>query len=266
MTTVEIRWEEGLAIVVLDGYPQSAVDPADPERLAFEYVQHMAMAIDVVAPVGPLRVTQVGGGGLTLARWLTATRPEATQIVLEPDAALTERIRRELPLPRAHRIRIRPVDGRTGLAGLRRGSADLVLLDAFANGRVPGGLVTAEAMAELAEVLRPGGVLVANLADEPDLRWFGRVHAGVGEVLPHTACVALHEVLKGRRFGNLVLVAGAQPLPVAELRRAAASQPLPTGVLDGPELRRRAPGARPFTDADPKPSPAPPDPGAWRRR
>lgn len=265
MGTVEIRWDEGLATVLLDGFPQSAVDPEDPSRLDFEYVQHMAMTIDVVAPGGPVRVTHIGGGGLTLARWLTVTRPGSTHVVLEPDATLTELVRRELPLPRGHRIRVRSVDGRAGLSQLRPSSADLVLLDAFAEGRVPPELVTTEAMAEVSRILRPGGVLVANLADEPGMRWLGRVRAGAARALPHTAFVALHEVLKGRRFGNVVLVASALPLPVPELRRAAASQPLPTGVLNGPELTRLAPGAQPFTDADAESSPTPPDPGSWRR-
>src|SRR5215204_5077645 len=112
-----------LVTVLLDGYPQSAVDLDDPQHLDFEYVQHLALCIDTLAAGGPLRVTHVGGAGLTLARWVHATRPGSPQVVLEPDAALTEAVRRELPLPRRHRIRVRPVDGLAGIAALRDGSA-----------------------------------------------------------------------------------------------------------------------------------------------
>ena len=82
------------------------------------------------------------------------------------------------------------------------------------------------------------------------------------------AFVALHEVLKGKRFGNLVLVASRAPLDLWTLRRAAASAPLPTGVLAGDESRRRTTGARPFRAAagDTASSPEPPLRGAWRRR
>src|SRR3954470_24948322 len=107
-----------MVTVVLDGQPQSAVDLEHPERLDFEYVQHLALCIDTLAPEGLLRVTHVGGAGLTLPRWVQATRPGSPQVVLEPDAALTEAVRRELPLPRGHRIRVRPLDRVAGVAGL----------------------------------------------------------------------------------------------------------------------------------------------------
>src|SRR6476659_3335720 len=99
MGEAEFEREGSLVTVVLDGQPQSAVDLDDPQRLDFEYVQHLALCIETLAPNGLLRVTHVGGAGLTLARWLPHVRPRSPQVVLEPDAALTEAVRRELPLP-----------------------------------------------------------------------------------------------------------------------------------------------------------------------
>ena len=268
MDAARFEWDGALATVVVDGQPQSAVDLDHPERLDFEYVQHLALCVDALLPGGRLRVTHVGGAGLTLARWVQATRPGSPQVVLEPDVALTEAVRRELPLPRGHRIRVRPVTGEEGVGALGDGSADLVVLDAYAAGRVPPALGSAEWFAEVARVLRPGGVLLANVADEPGMRYAARVHASARESLPHTAFVGLHEVLKGKRFGNLVLVASGAPLDLYTLRRATASAPLPTGVLPGPDVLRRVPGARPFraADDDLAPSPEPPERGAWRRR
>ncbi len=124
----EFEREGSLVTVVRDGQPQSAVDLDDPRRLDFEYVQHLALCVDSLAPDGTLRVTHVGGAGLTLPRWVQATRPGSPQVVLEPDAALTEAVRRELPLPRGHRIRVRPLDGVAGVAGLRDASADVVVV------------------------------------------------------------------------------------------------------------------------------------------
>jgi hypothetical protein len=43
MGTAEFEREGSLVTVVLDGQPQSAVDLDDPERLDFEYVQHLAL-------------------------------------------------------------------------------------------------------------------------------------------------------------------------------------------------------------------------------
>ena len=268
MGEAEFEREGSLVTVVLDGQPQSAVDLDDPQRLDFEYVQHLALCVDTLAPDGPLRVTHVGGAGLTLARWVQATRPGSPQVVLEPDAALTEAVRRELPLPRGHRIRVRPLDGVSGVAGLRDGSADVVVVDAYAGGRVPPELATVEWFAEVGRALAPGGLLLANVADEPGLRYAARVAAGARTALGHVAFVGLHEVLKGKRFGNLVLVGSAAPVDLWTLRRAAASAPLPTGVLSWDDVARRRPGATAFTtaDGDTASSPEPPERGAWRRR
>ena len=267
MDEPEFERDGSLVTVVVDGQPQSAVDLDDPTRLDFEYAQHLALCVDALAPSGPLRVTHVGGAGLTLARWVHHTRSGSPQIVFEPDAVLTGAVRRELPLPRGHRIRVRALDGMSGLAGLKDASADVVLVDAYQQGRVPAELGTVEWFAEVARVTAPRGLLLANLADEPGMRYAARVAAGAKVSLGHVACVGLHEVLKRKRFGNVVLVASTSPLDLWTLRRVTASAPLPTGVLDWSELVRRAPGARPFSIAgrDVAASPEPPVRNAWRR-
>ncbi|HSO65383.1 MAG TPA: fused MFS/spermidine synthase [Ornithinibacter sp.] len=268
MGDLEFERDGSMVTVVLDGQGQSAVDLDDPTRLDFEYVQHLALCVDALAPSGPLRVTHVGGAGLTLPRWVHHTRPGSPQIVLEPDAALTDAVRRELPLPRGHRIRVRAVDGLAGIGAIRDASADVVVVDAYSGGRVPAELGTVEWFREISRVLAPGGLLLANVADEPGMRYAGRVAAGARAAIGPVAFVGLHEVLKGKRFGNLVLVASPDPLDLWTLRRATASAALPTGVLAGADLDRRTTGARPFSSAgaDAAASPPPPERGAWRRR
>lgn len=257
--------ERGGVTVVLDGHPQSYVDPADPGLLAFEYVHQLALVLDTLRP-GRLAVTHVGGGGLTLPRYLEHTRPGSPQIVLEPDADLTAAVRRRLPLPRGHRIRVRSVDGRVGTAGLATASADALVLDAYAGGRLPGELTGAAYLLDVARVLRPDGVLAVNLADEPGLRHVARFAATVVATgrFARLALVATHDVLKGRRFGNVVLAAGRRSLDLPALRRAVANTAPPTGLRCGAALDRLVAGAQPF-DAG-QPSPIPPDPGRWRLR
>jgi hypothetical protein len=267
-----VRDERGGVTVLVDGTPQSHVQPDDPELLVFEYVQHLALVMAAMAPAAPhpLAITHIGGAGLTLARWVEATRPGSPQTVLEPDVALTELVRRELPLPRRHRIRVRAVDGWSGIAALRSGGADVAVLDAYAGGRVPAELTTTTFLADLHRVLRPGGVALLNLADEPGRRYVGRVlaslrAAGFADLL----VIATFEVLRGRRFGNTVVAAGMRRLDadglLAEVRRRVASVAFPTGVRHGAEVDRLMAGARPFTEEDREPSPAPPDLQAWRR-
>ncbi len=254
--------------LVVDGHPQSHVNAGDPSDLGFEYLEQLALVLDTLTPAPPARlpVTHIGGAGLSLARYLAASRPGSPQLVFEPDQALTDLVRRELPLPRGHRIRVRGQDGRTGLAALGEASAQVVILDAYEQGRVPAELTTTEAFGQLRRVLATGGVLLANLADEPGLRYVARVAATATGWFPHLALVGVHEVLKGRRFGNVVLIAGTTPLPQQPIATALARRAIGAGLRDAVSTGRWARSARPFTDADAQRSPPAPDPGRWRVR
>jgi len=249
-------------LLLLDRIRQSYVDLDNPTYLDFEYIRILADVLDAL-PAGPLRITHVGGGGLTFARYAAATRPGSSQLVFEPDDSLTAFVRSRLPLRRGSRIRVRAVDGRTGIHGLRPRSADVVVLDAFSGGRVPADLTTAEAMSEIGRVIRPDGVLLANLADGPPLQYARRVLASVRTVLPDVVAIADAAVLRGRRFGNICIAAGRIALPETAIRAAAARADFPLRVLGGDRLRAFIGGALPLTDADPIRSPPPPD-ETWR--
>jgi hypothetical protein len=66
------------------------------------------------------------------------------------------------------------------------------------------------------------------------------------------------QVLRGRRFGNLVLTASDAGLPVAALTRRVAGDPFPARLLHGTDLDRFVGGAKPITDATAEQSPQPP--------
>jgi len=249
-------------LLLLDRIRQSYVDLDDPTYLDFEYLRILADVLDALPP-GPLRVTHIGGGALTLARYVAATRPGSAQLVLEPDDSLTAFVRSRLPLRRGSRIRVRAADGRTGMRGLRPRTADIVVLDAFSGGRVPADLTTTEAMTDVARILRPDGVFLANLADGPPLHYVRRVLASVRTVLPDAMAIGDAAVLRSRRFGNICLAASRTALPEAAIRRAAARADFPLRVLGGDRLQGFIAGAAPLTDADPVRSPAPPD-ETWR--
>ncbi|MCD4536580.1 fused MFS/spermidine synthase [Nocardioides sp. cx-169] len=230
-----------------DGRDQSYVDLDDPTYLAFDYVRRMGDVVDVLADPGvPVRVVHVGGAGMTLPRYIAATRPTSAQVVLEPDTEVTELVRTRLPLPRRSGIKVRPVDGRAGVAALPEGRADLVVLDAYADGRVPADLVTLEQAAAVARALGPVGHYLLNLSDRAPFAHTRRVVAGVREHLPHLALGAEPATLRGRREGNLMLWAGRVALPVAALRRRASESPAPYRVLDGRLVSDSFGGGAPF--------------------
>lgn len=245
--------------LLIDGAPQSYVDLDDPAYLFFEYQRRLGHVIDLAAPPGkPLQAVHLGGGALTLARYVAATRPRSTQQVVERDAVLVQLVRRELPLDSNARIRVRSTDAREGLAKVPDGWADLVIADVFSGARTPAHLTSTEFLDDVRRALRPGGLYAANLADGPPLAHLRGQIATVAARFTELALVADPTVLRGKRFGNAVLVASDHPLPVAELTRRAASDPHPGRVEHGKGLTDFTGGAVPVTDAAAVASPAPP--------
>ncbi|MFF4355996.1 spermidine synthase [Streptomyces sp. NPDC001604] len=245
--------------LLIDGAPQSHVDLDDPSYLSFEYQRRLGHVIDLVAPAGkPVHAVHLGGGALTLARYVAATRPRSTQQAVERDAALVQLVRRELPLDPNARIRVRSVDAREGLAKVPDGWADLVIADVFSGARTPAHLTSTEFLDDVRRVLKPGGCYAANVADGPPLAHLRGQIATAAARFPELALVADPTVLRGKRFGNAVLVASDAPLPIAELTRRAASDPHPGRVEHGRALLDFTGGATAVTDEAAVASPAPP--------
>ncbi|MFF0345013.1 spermidine synthase [Kribbella sp. NPDC004875] len=241
---------DGTFVLRVDGTPQSQVDLADPTHLSFEYMRRIGDVVDAVAPRRqPVAVTHIGGAALSLPRYVATTRPRSRQIVLEPDEDLTDFVREALPLPKRSGIKVRPVTGRAGITDLYDDSMDLVILDAFEHEAVPANLVTSEFFAECARVLRPTGVLVANLIDgKAGLPFVRRTAATVAAAIgPGGTGVVLAErkILRGKGFGNVIMVASPQPVP--DLTDAGRRAQPPYDVMPLGELAGKA---VPLTDAE----------------
>jgi len=283
-------------MLLAGGVPQSHVDLDDPRHLELEYVRRLGHLIDLAGPAGqPLRVLHLGGGGLTLARYVAATRPGSVQLAVESDAQVARLVLRRLPLGRdagslaaaaagptdlvgplagagslagtgptgpAGRIEVRVADARAVLDQLPAASFDVVVADVFAGARTPAHLTSVEFTAAAARVLAPPGIYAANIGDGPPLAHaHGRV-AAVRSVFDQACVIAEPAVLRGRRYGNLIVAATGRQLPIAGLVRRVAADPFPARLLDGAALDRFVAGATPITDACAQPSPAPP-PGVF---
>jgi spermidine synthase len=247
--------------LLVDGTAQSYVDLSDPRFLEFEYVRRLASVVDLTGePGAPVQVLHLGGGGLTLPRYVAATRPGSAQRVVERDGALVALVRKALPLPRGSNVRVRVADAREVVAKTRPGRYDLVVTDAFVGGRIPASLGTAEFARLVAKVLRPGGRYAMNLVDGPPLAYSKSLVAAVRTAFPEVCLLAEPPVLRRRRYGNLVLVASTVDggLPVAELASSALRDAFAARLLYGPALDRFVAGAAPVADGAARESPEPP--------
>ncbi len=233
--------------------------PDDPTHLDFEYVRRLGHVADLCAPTGrAIEALHLGAGALTLARYIAATRPGSRQRAVDNDQRVLDLVRRELPLERRSGVRAATGDARAWLEERHDGRADLVVRDVFSGARTPGHLTTVEFHTECARVLHPGGVYAANIGDGAGLAHARAQVATATEVLGNVALLGEPSVLRGRRFGNLVLVASEAPLPVDTLARRAHRDPDMARVLAGPELRDFVAGTPPVHDTAAADSPEPP--------
>lgn len=251
-------------LLTVDGAPQSYVDLDDPLHLEFEYTRRLGHVLDTAGPTGaqapePLEVLHLGGGALTLPRYVAATRPGSRQRVIEADRGLLGLVTEVLPVPSTVLAEVSAADARAALQKSPDASADVIIADVFGGSRVPAHLTSVECARHAARVLRPTGRYAANLADGAPFDFLRSQLATLGAVFDQLCLIAEPGMLRGRRFGNAILVASHGALPVAALARRAAADPFPARVADGAALERFVAGAEPVWDAAAVPSPPPPD-------
>jgi spermidine synthase len=255
------RWVPGGKMLVVDGTPQSHVSTDDNGQLFFEYVARIGHVIDQLGMPGePITAVHLGAGALTLPRYIHATRPGSRQQVIELERELVDLVRAEIPLPRGADIRVRYGDARDVLnrlpAGLT-GAADLVVVDIFSGARTPAHVTSLEFYREAATLLKPDGIMAINIADGPGLKFARSQVATVSTALEDVAVLAETQVLKGRRFGNVVIIGSQAMLPLDWMPRLLAGGPHPSKVVSGRELTDWIAGASITTDATAVQSPPP---------
>ena len=194
-------------ILVLDDLRHSYVDLADPTLLDFWYVRRIADAIDAFMPPGPIDAVAIGGGALTLPRWIDATRPGSHQTVLEIDPDLIDVVEAEFGLPP---VGIVAGDGRVGMRGVADDSVDVVVGDAFGSRSVPWHLATVEFLHDVDRVLTPAGIYVINIIDGPAESFLRAEATTIRAVFPHIAVMRSAGLVDGTT-GNAVVVASAEP-------------------------------------------------------
>jgi hypothetical protein len=263
------RYVPGAFELVVDGTPQSHVNLDDPTELFFEYIVRMGHVIDRLKQPGePITAVHLGAGGLTLPRYIHATRPGSRQQVIELEPKLVDLVRTALPLPRGASIRVRYGDARSTLEKLPeglRGVVDLLVVDVFGGATTPPQVTSREFYAAGAAFLAPDGVMLVNIADgglsgSPGAAFAKSQGATLVDVFgapDRVAILAEPQVVRSRRFGNFVLVGSRATLPAEWMPRLLAGGPHPAGLLTGDDLRDWVAGAPVTTDATAEGSPDP---------
>ena len=232
--TAELVARDTGILLMLDGAESSFLDMRDPSHLDFEYHQQMDAVLTALRGAGgPVKALHLGGAGCALARAWDATRPGAQQVAVEIDKILADRVRTWFDLPRSPRLRIRVGDAAEVVTGLRPGQWDVVVRDVFNGGSVPASCRSQEFLGTCLRALAPDGLLLVNTASMPRAQAGAEIAALTRAMDGDASCaviVADPAAVRGRRRGNLVLVARQAPFTASELEeveRAVRRLPLP---------------------------------------
>ncbi|CAM3132319.1 spermidine synthase [Williamsia muralis] len=237
-------------ILNVNGVQSSHINLSDPTQLDFEYMQWMAALIADRWPASSrLRVLHLGAGACSMARHLAANYPQARQVAVDIDDTLARLVREWFDLPRAPLLRLRVGDAREVTESLTDNSRDLIIRDVFSAAVTPPALTTAEFTAQVRRVLAPGGVYMVNCGDTRDLSLARSEAATLGTLFEHLAIIADPAMLKGRRYGNIVIAAADTPLGESPaVARTLLGGGVPAHIWLDPKVRSFATGGRVLHD------------------
>jgi spermidine synthase len=229
--------------LMLDRLVHSFVVLDDPKALEYGYERAYADLTETHAKERPqLDTLFIGGGGFSFPRYVEALYPQATIDVIEIDRAVIEAAYRQLGLPSTSRIRSFNQDARLFLAEWDDPKRyDIVYGDAFNDLSIPFHLTTVEFNRIIATRLKPDGIYLANVIDNPERGEFLKAYANaLHAVFPYVYVFARTERLLPFDRNTYVLMASRQPLDRAKLDAVSSAEnpsvrttPMPDARLEG---------------------------------
>lgn len=246
------RFVPGSLLLTIGHTPQSHLHVTSPETLQFEYIRRIGHVVDLIAyPGTPVTALHLGGGALTLPRYVASTRPGSRQQVIEWEPDLVDLVRRHAPWDSAWSIRVRYGDARETLTRLPQGledSCDLIVVDLFAGDHTPAHLTSVEFYTGLLPFVHSGGWVVVNLVDGPGHRFARSQWATLASLGGFVGVTGEASVVRGRRFGNLVTVWGPRSEEPPWWSDCIRLGPHPTATLSGKKLSQIIAGVPIVTD------------------
>ncbi len=156
-----------LESLVLDHLVHSYTDLDDPFHLEYEYIRIYGEVVRWQSEKrNPFKALFIGGGGYTFPRFVEAKYPKAEIDVVEIDPEITKVVHQYLGIPKDSRIHSFNEDGRWFVMNHKgKGKYDFIFGDAFNDLSIPYHLTTKEFANQLKALLKPDGLLLANVID-----------------------------------------------------------------------------------------------------
>ena len=156
-----------LESLVLDHLVHSYTDLKDPLYIEYEYIRMYEEMVRWQAKKRKsFKAFFLGGGGYTFPRFIEAKYPKAEIHVVEIDPEITRIVKKYLGVSENTRIRSFNEDGRWFVMNCKeKGTYDFIFGDAFNDLSIPYHLTTKEFALQLKNLLKPDGLLLANVID-----------------------------------------------------------------------------------------------------
>ena len=247
-----IHEPDGSMLLMVNGVPSSHIVPGDPGRLDFEYMRWIAAVVESHAASAAWekpRLTHLGGAGCSLPRYFAHAWPHSRNTVVEWDMELAHLAREKFDIPRKPTVKIRVGDAREVTDSFVDASRDVIIRDVFESATTPRSLTTLPFYHSCLRSLSSDGLYVANCGSRGDLQEAREELAGMAEVFPHIAAIADPPMLKGRRYGNIILLGSAAEIhETPELTRRLLGGGVPAHFKGDAWAREMAASAAPRHD------------------
>ncbi len=209
-------------ILIQDALIHNRYDPAVPDDLLYQYEQIFAVLTRQVAverahaaqaKAAAFRTLTLGAGGCVFPLYLERNYPGSENEVVEIDPEVFEVAREFFDLTQDSSIAQMVADARNYVASVQgSGRFDIIYLDAFNSYSIPYHLTTVEFTRQVAAILAPEGIFMANCIDIFDHGRFLNAYLNtLGSVFPYTAVYA-DAGFSPRRRATFVIVAASQPI------------------------------------------------------
>lgn len=236
---VRVIEHNGVRTLVFARNQQSSMRIEDPFETDIQYIGYFHIALAVKPSATRTLVIGLGGGSIVKRMW--RDYPWMRIDAIEVDADIASLARDQFELPDDERIRVIVADGREWLE-LSDETYDILIVDAFADDRIPRPLTTEEFMRTCRDHLAPDGVVVYNVIGAvygPHSRHFRSVHRTARNVW-RTVWTFPTGIAEDPRdqTRNIVMLASDAPLSNEELLDRIASRM--DGMVTVPAFERFA--------------------------
>lgn len=244
---VRAHWErdplhEGAWVLYVGQAEQSTLVPGSPRTVVYEYLARVVAATESVLAAVPAderaSVLHLGGGALTLPRYVESLRPGTRQVVVDLDRELMPFVLQAFPLAAPEHTELIIDDVLRVLPRVGAGGPfTLCVLDIALDQHSPEGFFSPDYARDLLGTVTAQGTVVVNIGDDPGLPATPRLVESFQGAGASVWVTGPSDMLDGDGEGNLLLLASRTPWAASRREAVRAAGPHPAGVVAGLELR-----------------------------